>query len=118
MTIKNFKEFMKDHKKEIIVISGCVLIGGIACAITRKKPDFDVMLKKLQFEDEDARIALDYLNIANDIVKDSGATMYIPVDADEINSLLGDIKGVKDPTGITLDVTGAILFGKPVENKT
>lgn len=120
MTIKNFKEFVKDHKKEIIVISGCVLVGGVVFAITRKKPKLDsnVMLKNLQSKDEDVRILLDYLSITDKIKEESGATMYVPANADEIKSLLGDIKGVTDPNGITLDVTGAILFGKPVENKT
>ena len=120
MTIKNFKKLVKDHKKEIIVISGCALVGGVVFAITRKKPelDSDVMLKNLQSKDEDVRILSDFLKITDEIIEESGATMYVPADADEIKSLLGDIKGIKDPSGIILDVSGAILFGKPVENKT
>lgn len=119
MTIKNFKNFMKDHKKKVIVISGCALVGSIAFAITRKKPEFDsdVTWKDLQSKYEVKGIA-DYLKVTEEIANESGATTYVPVHANEIGRLLGDDTQVVDPSGIVLDVSGAIIFGKPVENKT
>ena len=42
MSMKNAKEFVKNHKK-LIVITALTVVGGVACyALTRKKPDIQV----------------------------------------------------------------------------
>lgn len=94
---KNFKEFVKEHKEEILI--GCAvltagIVGGLACSNSAAR---NRLFKK-----------------AVDVASVGCEGLIVPTDA-QLVSLFGEDRRLVDLGGTTVEVTGAIFFGNAVE---
>lgn len=108
MTKQKLKEFVKNHKKEVLLGAGAIVVGGAIFVTTKKK------LKLPTSMDENAKLYLEMLKVIDD-ARD-GAKMYIQVVPKDFKEICGrDRMIVRDPSGKFLDITGGVMFGNIIE---
>lgn len=109
MTKQELKEFVKNHKKEIILGAGVALIGGAIFVVTKKQPK-----SKFVKDNEAVRLYLEMLNVIDDAK--SGSEMYIQMVPKDFKEICGrDELIVRDSKGDFLNITGGVLFGNMIE---
>lgn len=108
MTKQELKEFVKNHKKELILGAGAIVVGGAIFVVTKRKPKLPPSM------DEDTKLYLEMLEVINDAKKDS--KMYIQIVPEDFKGLFGRDKViVRDPSGKFLNITGGVMFGDIIE---
>lgn len=110
MAKKNFKEFVKEHKGKIA--AGCMFVaGGVVGAVFCKK----VAIPKFKAKCEEAEAAAEaILTMAGHWdYAGKGAECAYSINCDEWLKNLGENRVHFDD--ISLEVTGATLFGKKIE---
>lgn len=112
MTKTQLKEFVRNHKKEIMFGTIAIVAITAECFICNKvKAKYVSSFGRLT-EDPDSKWIFDLCNDI-DLVKE-GAKSYVPLPIDDIAKLLGEEQTIRDPDGKLMKVTGAILFGNEV----
>lgn len=119
MTKKEFKKFVKDHKKEIAIGVGTIIFGGAVFIITRKKikalREIDSLtIGNLTYEDKNVKLFEEMCEAIDEVRE--GSKMYVPAAKDDLVGIFGNDRPVIcDPNGRLLEVTGGIFFGNEVE---
>lgn len=116
MTKEKIKTFVKDHKREIIIIA--TAIAGTACAI--------IGIKKIKICSSQIKSYKDEIGRLNQFNKSlceatSGCSKYVPVRYDEVcraaaNGYLEKNRWI-DPEGNIMEIKNFIAFGNNVKEK-
>ena len=115
MTKTEIKEFIKNHKKEIIFGVGTIAVG-VLCVICGKEisiaesnvADSRRAVEKIT-KDKDMQFLFEMSAVIDRVKGD--ATKYIPLYTEEFAALFGDNNIITAPNGEMMKVAGAILFG-------
>lgn len=114
------KEFCKNHKKEMIV-SGCIIAGGIVAAIVGAKlkvlndhyiSEHKALLDKFE-NDECIKEMIEFVGAGDRCKK--GADGYVEICSDKFAEMIGDDFIVSDCNGVSKKIVSAILFTKDIE---
>jgi hypothetical protein len=110
---RSLKEFVKEHKCEIIFGGLCVLGGvyiGKKCGLTKTEKRLVNNLKGTNpiFEKEDA-----FMNNINKMVEGANkAHAFRPTGNENVHTLTNHIKDVLDIEGSKIETTGVLIFVK------
>lgn len=108
MTKQKLKEIVKNHKKEIVLGVGAIVIGGAVFVTTKRKPKLPPSM------DESTKLYLEMLKVIDD-ARD-GAKMYIQVVPEDFKEICGrDEMILRDASGKFLKANGGIIFGNIIE---
>ena len=116
MTKEKIKTFIKDHKREIIIVA--TAIAGTACAI--------IGIKKIKICRNQIKSCKEEIKRLNQFNKSlyeatSGCSKYVPVGYDEVcrasaNGCLEKNRWI-DPEGNIMEIKKFIAFGNDVKEK-
>ena len=116
MTKEKIKTFVKDHKREIIIVA--TAIAGTACAIIGIKK-----IKICRNQIKSCKEEIKRLNRFNNALLEamSGCSKYVPVKYDEVcrasaNGCLEKNRWI-DPEGNIIEIKKFIAFGNDVKEK-
>lgn len=108
MTKQELKEFVNNHKKEIILGAGAIVVGGAIFVTTKRKPKLPPSM------DDSTKRYLDMLDAVEEVRK--GSKYYIQMVPEDFKELFGrDEMIVRDPSGKFLNLTGGVFFGNIIE---
>lgn len=118
MEKKSFKNFVKEHKKEII--TGVISVAGITLLTVIGVRNVKASTAKSDIFMIDNKPFIDMLNTIDEASKD--CTHCVPLDLEEVAAVIdkdGIVKDcIRDPEGNLFEVKNFIAFGNKVESNT
>lgn len=104
MSKDKIKQFVKEHKKDLI-IGGCAAVcGGITALVGRQM----IVRRSINWKEWD-----EFFEFINKCQVD--AKQYLPIYGDDLHKVFGDTPEVKSGDGQLNKIVGAMLFTNVVE---